>query len=689
MSRLKQRIENFRTQPDSLKKYSAVFAFVIVLTLICEVFVFNFKWIGSAFDKELNITPQVTSGGTVSGNEISITSDSATIRFSGVNSPVKYLRFSPDKGSKAEITVSAVDQGNSAGLSAPQRVVLGDVPRSQYIRLHFSGEVKSLNISVSGMSGRSVSLDNIGLNVHVPFMLSWARFVILSLLIMLLYLLRPKSFVYKYKTNLKDKRQVALVLAVVLVQGVFFWNMIHWNKTAIGWHENYEHHQQYYDLIEAFKDGHLYLNKEVPQKLQNLDNPYDYSSRMSAVSAILWDNAYYNGKCYVYFGAAPALLLYLPYNLITGGNLPNYAAVFIFGIMILLGIMLLLWEVIKKWFKDTPLGLYLILSTVFGAISALGYAVYKPDFYLVPIVAAVMFGLFGLALWISAEQTDQKGETRIVPWRLGLGSLLIALIAGCRPQLLIIIAIGIMFYWKAVFKERTLFSKSSVKQTTALCLPFVVVAAAVMWYNYARFGSPFDFGANYNLTTNDMTARGLVWGRNGLGLFSYLVQPLNIDAVFPFLNDFKPQTAYQGLTLTEMMVGGIFWLFPILLIGIYGAFKKNSFRDRRAHRLVYFSLAAVVLLAALDAQMAGLLTRYFTDFVWLACLATGVTVLAYYEMLKDKPRSRNRLVGIVLVLSVVSVAMAFLRIFAHTEDSIMNANPVLYYSVQHLIAFWL
>ena len=26
-----------------------------------------------------------------------------------------------------------------------------------------------------------------------------------------------------------------------------------------------------------------------------------------------------------------------------------------------------------------------------------------------------------------------------------------------------------------------------------------------MAYNAARFGSPFDFGANYNLTSNDMT----------------------------------------------------------------------------------------------------------------------------------------------------------------------------------------
>ena len=54
-------------------------------------------------------------------------------------------------------------------------------------------------------------------------------------------------------------------------------------------------------------------------------------------------------------------------------------------------------------------------------------------------------------------------------------------------------------------------------------LPFVLVAAGLMWYNAARFGSPFDFGANYNLTSNDMTKRGFNPGRIGPALFYYLL----------------------------------------------------------------------------------------------------------------------------------------------------------------------
>ncbi|HIV86036.1 MAG TPA: hypothetical protein H9900_04415 [Candidatus Monoglobus merdigallinarum] len=663
---------------ETPRKYLAVFGVILIAALVCELFVFNYKWVSSAFDTPVTAAP---SGAEVQNGRISFSGQSGTVQYNDLNTEIKYIHVSPaESGQKAEITVSASDEGNSSPLSAPAVTVLKNVERSQYIRLNFSGDIKDLTIRVSGVR----AVEDIGLNVNVPLMFSWQRFLIFALICMLAYLLRPHSFVYKYKADLSKNRQKLIAAALIIVQAVFFWNMIHWNSTAITWHENYDHHRQYYELIEAFKDGHLYLDKDIPERLLELENPYDYSSRMSAVSTALWDNAYFEGKCYVYFGVVPALLLYLPYNLITGGELPNYVAVYIFGIFVMVGILLLLWEIVKKWFKNVPLALLLMLSVVFGAVSVLGYAVYKPDFYLVPSISALAFGLFGLYFWISA---DSDGE--LISWRLVLGSLCVALTAGCRPQFLLVAAVGIAFYWTHIFKMRRLFSKNSLRQTLAVCLPFVVAAIGIMWYNYARFGSPFDFGANYNLTTNDMTARGWKWGRTGLGLFSYLFQPINVDAVFPFLNDFSAQTTYQGLTLTEKMVGGVFWLFPILVFGLWGAAHRRSFKYKRAHSIICVCLVLVAVLAIVDAQMAGLLTRYFTDFVWLGMIAACVTIFSYYDSFENGAPQNAGLINTVNILSAVTIALVFLRIFAHTEDSIMEANPMLYYTVQSLVAFWM
>ena len=210
-----------------------------------------------------------------------------------------------------------------------------------------------------------------------------------------------------------------------------------------------------------------------------------------------------------------------------------------------------------------------------------------------------------------------------------------------------------------------------------------------MWYNYARFESPFDFGANYNLTSNDMTHRGFVPGRIGLGIFTYFFQPVKFDAVFPFIHDFACATSYQGLTLSEKLMGGAFMLYPLLAAGLYGMFSKHTFSgDKRAYQLVCASIIMALVVAVLDAQMAGLLTRYFTDYVWMMMIASSITIFAVYKKKSGDELNIRRTRAVVLALSYVTLAFALLSIPAHSENAIVNSNAYIYYKIQHLIAFW-
>lgn len=684
-------IENLKTNLKGNRKYIAIAAVIVIFSLICEVFIFNFKCITSLADKPLSISPEC-SGAQISGDTIRFTSNSAELIFNDVNSKIKYIHFNPGKSRTANITVSAKDEANAGFLSAPERTVCGDVRTSQYIRMNFSGKIDTLKLSVNNLNGSEIDIDDIGLNSKVPMCFSVYRFLFLMLTLAVLYMIRPKSPLYKYKVNIHNLNQALILLLIFAVQAVFLWNMFHWNKPALTWQRTLQNHTQYTELAKAIKEGHLYIDDDVQDELINMENPYDTSERAKRGVSAKWDHSFYNGKYYVYFGIAPVVTMYLPYNLITGGDLLNYIALYIICLFTIIGIMLLLWEIIKKWYRDTPFITYALLSVVFGAVSGFGYAVYKPDLYMIPPMMAVMFGVIGLACWLSAERkvkTNKDTKTVFVPWRLAFGSSCIALIAGCRPQLLLAVVFGIILFFKAVFKERRLFSKGSIKGTTAICIPFIIVAAGIMWYNAARFGSPFDFGANYNLTTNDMTHRGIKAGRIGLGLFTYLFQPIKMDAVFPFLHDFKTATVYQGLTLSENLIGGIFMIFPILIIGLYGAFRKKRFKNHVSYSFVYVSLLAAALLAVLDAQMAGLLTRYFTDFVWLAMLAVCITVFAYYDFYRDNAEAKRKITCAVTMLSALTLVMVFLRIFAHSEDSILAGNPALYYKIQHIIAFWM
>lgn len=656
-----------------------------MLLLLCEVFLFNYKhWESLLYTPVENATRSLY-GLDVLEDCYVISGEEAVIEFSGIRGPAAFLSFSPEAGQQAILSVAAVDEANAVWLWAPSRTVRGDVGPSQHLRLHFGKDVRALRVVIQGLQGARIARDAIKINAVVPLFFSWRRVLLLTAGLYGLWLLRPGSRCYELRTDLTRGRQLLFVAACIVLQLLFFHRMLQWNTQALAWPEYMEHQQQYYRLTEALLEGRVDLGGEPA--LLGVENPYDPAARAAAglgYGDFKWDHAYYGGRYYVYFGIVPVLLFYLPFYVYTGRHLPHVDCVFLLGGLLLAGTAFLLWQIVRRWFPRTPYILYLLLTVTMGAASCLGYAVYKPDFYLVPIMAGIVCGVWGLGFWTGAGGQGEPGA-----WQLGAGSLCLGLIAGCRPQLLLTLAAGPVLLGRAVFRDRKLFTGKSLGKTLALCLPLAAAAAGIMWYNAVRFGSVWDFGASYNLTTNDMTRRGWVWGRCALGIFSYLLQPPRISAVFPFLEDFRVETVYQGLTLSEMMVGGVLWLFPVLCFGFYGMAERKLFEDRGCRCLVWIFQWMMVALAVTDAQMAGLLTRYFGDFVWVGMIASAMVILACYDRLERGGQNCRGLQRLVAAACIVTLLSAFLRIFAHSEDAIQNANPALYYQVQSLIAFWM
>ena len=127
-----------------------------------------------------------------------------------------------------------------------------------------------------------------------------------------------------------------------------------------------------------------------------------------------------------------------------------------------------------------------------------------------------------------------------------------------------------------------------------------------MWYNAARFGSPFDFGANYNLTSNDMTHRGFRIGRMAPALFTYFLSLPVVQAVFPYLAGTKMQTNFMGMTITEVFYGGALVSLPLLwAFAALPLLRRRMARQKDLRAMVLLPVLLAVILAALDCQMAG------------------------------------------------------------------------------------
>lgn len=144
-----------------------------------------------------------------------------------------------------------------------------------------------------------------------------------------------------------------------------------------------------------------------------------------------------------------------------------------------------------------------------------------------------------------------------------------------------------------------------------------------MYYNFKRFGNPFDFGANYNQTTNDMTHRGFVFDRFFPGICEYLIQPPQFSPSFPYLQPINFETEnidYIGITIMEDCYGGYLWLCPAFLIVAVMFFKKlrNKLKLHPKYteilQTVLICTTLGVVLILIDIQVAGILFRYFLDF---------------------------------------------------------------------------
>ncbi len=676
------------------KKLVAVIALSAMLALFLEGTVFNFRFWQTFDYTETDLTASYTAYGMepIEG-ETSVyepLSSEPYIIIRDINGKVNNIyvdiaaHSSKGKVVAADLTLYMTDESNANYLKLPVQTVIDSVEGSKYMHLLTNGSTKELKLMLSG-SADTYTIEGIRINSPQSFSFKIIRAFAVFLILFLCWLLRPKSRLWEIAFS-RSHRQRLIVLAVIVLQIALLFSVSFFNPVFQG--NPAKHTAQYQELAEAFLDGRLYLEDEPPAFLAEMENPYDRAERaeMAALTgeSVRWDAAYFEGKYYVYFGVVPVLMLYLPYRALTGTAMPNVFGIRFFTVFFVIGVFLLVAELIERYYKKKriPFAAYILLCLILVNAGGGIFIAKRPDLYSIPILSGISFTLFGLYFWLLSV----KKEGRVDPLLASLGSLCMALVAGCRPQLLLVSAFIFLIFWNSVFKERTLFSKKGFWSTVAVCLPYVIAAIGIMWYNNARFGSPFDFGASYNLTTNDVTGRGYRVERTGLALFTYFFQLPNITASFPFLRSVNIDTNYLGLTVTEPMFGGIFTTIPLLWCFALLPFvwRKTVKGHRLCLCLLPVGLAFVI--GVFNGQAGGLLQRYVYDFAFLAIL--GAICLMLYVFERSRGAFRLYANAFLCLSAALSFAYCFMCIFAKYGTEIYIYNPRLFGYVSELVQFW-
>lgn len=661
---------------------------LLLITLLLEVVVWNFSACKSLFYTERVVFEEIgVEGGTrteADSRDYVADEGMLTLHVGDVKQKVHNLRLALEFSGHEPVyyTVSVSDEGNYYPFPLPEQVLMPDVPSTYYTNLYPAGEVSELYIQLTVPAGSVVTVNAICANARIPFVFSIGRMLVVYAVMVLVYWaysvghgrIRAKI----YKENIKQN--IVTVVVMLLLVGMA-WKLAHINPICV--ESPWPHHKQYQELAEALADGKVYLAAEPSPELVAVENPYDTIYLQANGIHYQADYAYFEGKYYVYFGVVPELLLYFPCYLLTGHHLPNYMAVFMFYSGFIVAVFALYREIVKRWFANTPYFLYLMACVLTVGGGNYLFMIARPDLYNTPIMAANMFTVAGLWLWIAGKYAESVKGKRVAYL---LGSLCMALVAGCRPQMLLFSFLAVPLFWDEVIHKRELFGKKRPMDTVCICLPYVLVAAGIMYYNAVRFGSPFDFGATYSLTSNDMTKRSFNIQQTLLGLWHYFVKPPVLSSEFPFLQSEQVVSdAYMGRLNAEYSYGGMLLCNALLWVLFMVGKGKEVLKQKGLRAFVLVNVVVSVVLGVVDVTGAGILQRYMADMIWGLVLAAVVVLFAMWEQCKDAKEHRSMMVFLVVVC-LLQLAYGFGVVFGNGDMgvNVRVSNPELYYYVKSL-----
>jgi tetratricopeptide (TPR) repeat protein len=431
----------------------------------------------------------------------------------------------------------------------------------------------------------------------------------------------------------------------------------------------------YYNLLaQGFGSGQLSPNCEAPRELMQLNDPYDpyfnsgYRFRNHAPIA---DMSFYKGKLYLYFGATPALLLFLPYATITGHWLLHRYAVAIFCSIGFLASACLLHAIWRRYFANVKFAVLLAgtLATGFGSGAML--LLPRCDVHEVAISCGYAFVMLSVgALWRAIH--DQHRNLR---W-LAVASLLYGLAIGARPSLL---PGAIVLLMPIIFLSRTNANFSSSRRRCALLFsvvsPITLVGVGLMLYNARRFDNPFEFGWHYQLTTpRQDIGKGFSLSNLWFNFRLYFLQSAHWTFHFPFVNDVTVPNLPEGYGGTEHPFG-VLMNVPFVLLALAAPLGlRKRFSEERS-RLRCF-LIVVTLIFAVSASVLCLFfsacARYELEFLPALMFLAVVGVFSLERELENRSWLRRLArvgYGALLIFSIAFnlLASAFLAADNHAK----------------------
>ena len=430
------------------------------------------------------------------------------------------------------------------------------------------------------------------------------------------------------------------------------------------------HRNQYELMADAILQGHLYIDYgDVDKKLLAMENPYNPAQRQALKVSYHWDHAFYNGKYYMYFGVVPVFLLFIPFKLLTGMSLTTYHATQVFAAFFVVGMFYFFWTTARNYFEKMSIGLYWMLSIAFSMIG-IWYAVTTPSLYCTAITSGVCLELWSIIFFIKALREEESRMRR--NGFAFAGAVCGALTFGCRPTVALA---NIIFVPVLILLYKNLQCKL-FPDLAFICSPYAVIGCLLMWYNYARFDNPFEFGQKYQLTITDQTGYSIMeevkyFPEILLGLFDSYFKAPEMTESFPFFS-----------------FGGVYFNFSILFVVFAVLFSEKTLEAIRKCDIFPVLLAAyvapIIITISWVIWSPIILERYKMDIYWLLGILSFIIIGFFYKNSRNQ-RMVTALFGIWAYTEMIKSVLLFL---VPNDENFAEVYPEVLSNISHYIFFW-
>jgi hypothetical protein len=526
-----------------------------------------------------------------------------------------------------------------------------------------------------------------------------AGFAILAMSAYLLSAQRSKLHFLSATIKSSGLKTFALLAHVwLIVLFIYIWFITYGQWTT------WNHTTNYYDrLANSFLAGHLNIDIKPDAALLAAPSPYTPTAR-PAIQNNIWDMSFYQGKFYLYWGPVPAILI-TPLKLLIGRKITdNYVVFFAYAALLIFNSLLIM-KIWRRFYPGAAAGLTFVFILLIGLVAPILWSLSEPNIYNAAVGAAQAFFVGGIFWAVLAF--DQDGPPSGIFlflaglfWVCAVGSRALYAITIIFPTLLTIV-------WIVKRNARPFTANKMLVSLCSLILPLGAGAIALGWYNWARFGSAFEFGLRYQITIWDLNKLYPVLFLPryiGANLIVYLLQPPRFIPAFPYIqptmamdlfqsiNSAPPQLYYAG------RLTGLLFSAPFLILGLSFMLPRRKIAangegwhgDPPLHNFVLYLLLGSFITAFLLLVLffVGSM-RYLVDVISPLSL---LVMMAIWQGLDRGFRGKGlpkRVIAIIsLVLILISIVIGILLAFSAETDPFQNNNPILFETIRHLFSIF-